>query len=175
MKPNEVIRLFDDYLALKNLSFSAVVIGGSALALLGIISRETQDCDVLDPSIPESIKKASKEFAKTIPSLKEDWLNNGPETLKRELPPDWMLRLSTVYQGKGITLFTLGRSDLLKSKLFAYCDRGTDLADCIALKPTKDELKDSIDWVSQRDGNVGWPKHVQKSFEQLAKKLGYEF
>ncbi len=86
-----------------------------------------------------------------------------------------MLRLSTVYQGKGITLFTLGRSDLLKSKLFAYCDRGTDLADCIALKPTKDELKDSIDWVSQRDGNVGWPKHVQKSFEQLAKKLGHEF
>ena len=54
---------FDRFLVERHLSFQAVVIGATALALLGIISRETQDCDVLDPKIPDSILEASREFA----------------------------------------------------------------------------------------------------------------
>ena len=47
---------FDAFLQKNNATFSAVVIGGASLNLLGVISRETRDCDILDPNIPEKIK-----------------------------------------------------------------------------------------------------------------------
>jgi hypothetical protein len=90
MKPLEVLQQFDAYLAAKGLSFDAIVIGGAALAILGTITRETQDCDVLSPKIPADILKAAKDFSHELTAqggdLKEDWLNNGPETLMDVLP-----------------------------------------------------------------------------------------
>jgi hypothetical protein len=59
MNPKDVLLEFDRYLADRRLQFEAVVIGGAALSLLGVITRETQDCDVLDPKIPEEILQAS--------------------------------------------------------------------------------------------------------------------
>src|SRR3990167_8949606 len=82
MKPNEIIVQFDIYLSERGMSFDAIVIGGAALAILGTITRETQDCDVLFPNIPVYIQKAAKDFSREIiargEDLKEDWLNNGP-------------------------------------------------------------------------------------------------
>ena len=43
---------FDQYLAEKRLQFDAVVIGGAALNLLGVVSRLTKDCDILHPRLP---------------------------------------------------------------------------------------------------------------------------
>ena len=40
-----------------------------------------------------------------------------------------------VFRGEAIELHTLGRSNLLKAKVFALCDRGFDLPDCVALNP----------------------------------------
>ncbi len=51
MKPLETLQAFDRYLEAKSERFSAVVIGGTALSLLGVISRETRDCDILDPPL----------------------------------------------------------------------------------------------------------------------------
>ena len=177
MKPTEILIKFDQYLADIGLRFEAVVIGGAALALLGIITRETQDCDVLDPNIPEDVAKAAREFSREVSKkgidLKDDWLNNGPESLKDVLPKGWRLRLEKLYFGKALTLHTLGRFDLLKSKLFAFCDRGQDLMDCVALKPSQQELRDSLEWVKAQDANPGWPGHVEKQLAKLAEKLGY--
>lgn len=173
MKPNETILLFDQYLKQLNLSFDAVIVGGTALSILGVIKRETQDCDVLHPDIPSDIEKAALDFAK-IKKLDLNWLNNGPTSLKRDLPKNWMARLQVLYTGDALTLKTLGRGDLLASKLFAYCDRGFDLDDCIKLSPTKDELLVAMKWIEELDGNIDWPKHVRGMFEQLAKELGYE-
>lgn len=99
MKPLETIRKFDQYLKAQSLSFKGVIIGDSALSILGVITRETQDCDVLDPNIPESIQEAAKSFAKEQ-CLEHDWLNNGPESLKRDLPKGWRLRLQNLFEGE---------------------------------------------------------------------------
>lgn len=148
MNPKETLIKFDKYLADRRLEFETIVIGGSALALLGIITHETQDCDVLDPGIPSDIAEAARQFTREIAdekqSLKEDWLNNAPESLKGILPKGWRVRLEKLYSGKALKLHTLGRSDLLKTKLFAFCDRGQDLQDCIALRPSREELRDAL-------------------------------
>ncbi len=172
-----MLKEFDQYLVTRGLEFEAVVIGGAALALLGVVTRETQDCDVLDPSIPESVALAALEFGreaiKNGHDLKEPWLNNGPESLKDVLPKGWRSRLEKLYFGKALSLHTLGRSDLLKSKLFAYCDRGQDLKDCIAMKPSKDEVLEALDWLNVQDANPGRPAHVEAMIAQLLSRLGY--
>ena len=177
MRPREMLAKFDEYLSIKGLHFDAVVIGGAALALLGVITRETQDCDVLDPSIPQDIADAARDFSHAVSKkggdLKEDWLNNGPESLKRELPKDWKLRLKELYSGKALNLQTLGRADLLKTKLFAFCDRGQDLADCVALKPSQEELREALAWLQAQDANPGWSTHVESQMKKLSKRLAH--
>lgn len=177
LNPKEMLVQFDEYLSARKLEFEAVVIGGSALALLGVVSRETQDCDVLDPNIPEAVLGAARAFSQVVSAqgdvLRKDWLNNGPEDLKRILPKGWKLRVVKIYSGKALCLHTLGRPDLLKSKLFAYCDRGQDFRDCIALTPSKEELHECLEWVALQDANPDWPKHVEARFTKLSEKLGY--
>lgn len=177
MKPRETLMQFDQYLADRGLEFEAVVIGGAALALLGIITRETQDCDVLDPNIPSAVAQAARDFGREASQkgedLKRDWLNNGPASLKDVLPPGWQSRLEKLYVGKALLLHTLGRPDLLKSKLFAYCDRGQDIKDCIALAPSREELQSSLGWVKKQDMNPGWPDHVEAQIAKLALRLGH--
>ncbi|MCP4603751.1 MAG: hypothetical protein GY847_25080 [Proteobacteria bacterium] len=51
MKPKETVTLFDAFPAERGLSFEAVVIGGAALGLLGLVSRQTRDCDILHPQL----------------------------------------------------------------------------------------------------------------------------
>lgn len=55
MQPTVVIPAFDAFLADRDLRVEAVILGGSALALLGVVTRTTDDCDVLDPEIPAAI------------------------------------------------------------------------------------------------------------------------
>ena len=177
MKPIEVIKKFDKYLYNNNMSFEAVVIGGAALSILGIISRQTQDVDVLDPEIPSEIIEAAKLFANiegiVQTSLKENWLNHGPESLRNYLRPNWRLRLRPLYDGKAITFTTLGRVDLIGTKILAYCDRGTDLKDCLDLKPTREEILEILPWVEQYDLNPEWPKYVKGQVGELVKRLGH--
>lgn len=177
IKPKDILEKFDLYLAEKGLEFSAIVIGGAALSILGVITRQTQDVDVLDPQIPDEIMEASKHFAKQFKieetSLKENWLNHGPESLKNYLRPDWRKRLAPLFDGKSVQLLTLGRVDLIGTKVLAYCDRGFDLQDCIDLKIAKEEMIEIIDWVKAYDANPGWPNYVDSQIKILAEKLGY--
>jgi hypothetical protein len=177
MNAAKILPKFDAFLNSEGLQFEAVVIGASALTLLGIISRETVDCDVLTPNIPPEISKAAKDFLLTPEAqesrLLDGWLNNGPSSLLKNLPSDWNTRTQIVFEGKSLKLHTLGRIDLLKTKLFAYCDRARDLEDCIAMKPTNLELDQAIAWVKNQDANPNWPTHVEGMFQALKKALGY--
>jgi hypothetical protein len=166
-----VIEQFDLYLDERGLVFEATIIGGAALIVLGIINRATKDLDCLDPSIPDEIKQAAKDFSKPA-GLDPDWLNNGQEALKDDLPGAWRDRLQPLYIGSALKLYTLGRIDLLRSKLFAYCDRQQDFNDCIALNPSIEELDEIIPWLKERDSNPLWPDHVDTSLEFLMKELG---
>jgi len=61
MYPDQTLSAFDRFLVAEGLRFEAVVIGGAALALLGITQRQTRDCDVLDPVLPEEIARTARE------------------------------------------------------------------------------------------------------------------
>ena len=178
---SKIVSEFDAYLAKRKLKFEGVIIGGAALNLLGVVSRLTRDCDVLDPSIPKEILKASEDFATEAIAqdstllIQKNWLNNGPDSLKKHLPKGWENRLVPAFSGKAIIFQCLGREDLLKTKLYAQSDRQEDLDDCVALKPTLKELKDSIEWVQFQDANPNWPAHVENVFKEIAEALGYEF
>lgn len=168
---------FDKYLLNKNLEFSGVVIGGAALILMGVISRATRDIDFLHPTIPDEIKKASEDFAaaETQWKLDKDWFNNGPISLQKDLPSGWNMKIQSIFQGKSLQLFSLGREDLIKSKLFAYCDRTQpDFDDLLKIKPSAFEIDEAFEWVVNRDQNPMWSSHVLNSFSELKKALGYE-
>jgi hypothetical protein len=176
MTPREMLEDFDHYLANRNLRLEAIVIGGAALNLLGVISRVTKDCDVLDPPLSAPIVEAARSFAaearKRGADLQDDWLNNGPASLVTVLPPDWR-DLQSVFTGSAIELRCLGREDLLRSKLFALCDRGLDLGDCLALAPSADELRTILPWLEPQDGNPDWPRHVRDTLADLGRRLGH--
>jgi hypothetical protein len=57
------IEAFDTHLAALGLRLETVVIGGSALALLGVTARQTRDFDILAPVLPREIAEAAREFA----------------------------------------------------------------------------------------------------------------
>jgi hypothetical protein len=168
---------FDQYLADHSLRLEAVVIGGAALNLLGVVSRPTKDCDILHPALPREILEAARAFAAEARSrgdtLDDDWLNNGPASLAQHLPAHWQARLQTAFSGQALLLRCLGRDDLIRSKLFALCDRGLDLLDCVALAPTPDELAVILPWLERQDANPDWPAHVRATLADVAKRLGH--
>jgi hypothetical protein len=118
MLPRPTIEAFDSHLADLGLRLEAVVIGGSALALLGVIARQTRDFDILAPVLPPEISEAGREFARAQRrlgiDLMDDWLNNGPMQVADALPKAWQLRTRLVFGGRALVLSTLGRADLLK-------------------------------------------------------------
>lgn len=96
MRPRQTLEEFDTFLAERLLTLEAIVIGGAALELLGIVSRATRDCDILHPALPPAILAAARDFARERSAqgevLESDWLNNGPEQLTQVLPGGWELR-----------------------------------------------------------------------------------
>lgn len=171
-----IIKKFDQFLSENDEEFEMIIIGGGALVLLGIISRSTRDIDCLSPEIPAKIKKLSEEFAKNSGlSLNKDWLNNGPQSIVNDLSPGWRDRLQLAFKGESITLHTLSRIDLIKTKISAMCARGSDLNDVINLKPTLSELTETRSWLLSFDNNdQKWSKIVDSNIDILKKKLGYE-
>ena len=176
MLPRPTIEAFDRHLLGLGLRFEGVI-GGSALGLMGIIHRPTRDFDILVPELPPAIASAARAFAKAQRDagvdLLDEWLNNGPMQLAGVLPLGWRERLQRIFEGQVLVLTTLGRPDLLKSKLFALCDPGTDLPDVIALAPTAQELSECVPWLEVLDGNELWPAHVRATVADLAPRLGH--
>jgi hypothetical protein len=177
MVPRDTLAAFDRHLAKRALRFDGVVIGGAALNLLGIVLRPTKDCDILYPEIPAEIRAAARAFAADLrlagQSLADDWLNNGPAALAGQLQPGWQRRLQPCFTARALDLRSLGREDLLCTKLFALCDRGLDLADCLALAPTAGELTAILPWLTQQDLNPDWPAHVLATLTDLATRLDH--
>jgi hypothetical protein len=177
MNPNSIIPRFDAFLAARGLSLEAIITGGAALALLGVISRETRDFDLLEPDLTAALLETARQFAAEESGqgniLRDDWLNNGPAALVPMLPEGWRSRLQTVYAGQAVRLWALGRPELLLTKLWALCDRAVDLGDCLALQPSPDELSLSEAWIVPQDLNPDWPLHVRNTLLDLRRRLGH--
>ena len=170
-QPITIIKDFDRYLADQALTFEGIIIGGAALAILGVITRTTRDVDLMTSPIPPIILRHAKAFAKAY-SLAENWLNDAPSSLERELPKDWRSKVQKIFEGNALTLWTLAREHLIISKLFAACDReADDFNDLLLMKPTVKEIDEARDWVSRLDGNPDWPAQVAALAQRLKEGL----
>ena len=125
---------------------------------MGKVSRNTRDIDVVDPPLDEELILAATKTAKEF-QLQSDWINNQASDMTSDLPEGWRQRTQVVFTGRNITVHVLGRADLLISKIYAYCDRETDLDDILA-KPSREELQVAKDWVATLDANPLWAAHV---------------
>src|SRR5436190_21523133 len=66
MWPTDTITSFDAFLEARRLELDAVVVGGAALALLGVVSRRTRDFDILYPPLSVEIAEAARAFAHRV-------------------------------------------------------------------------------------------------------------
>jgi hypothetical protein len=182
MLPTDIIPAFDAFLAERGQRFEAVVIGSAALSLLGVVVRATDDCDVLDPVIPEAVLEAARDFAKARGELADDWLNCKSHDFVGVpgcLPEGWRGRLQPLFKGNALHFQTLGRQDLLCTKLVALVDRGTDFEDCVALGPSIEELQAAWPFVQNYEGNpesreVYWIPLAKRQLVRLCMELGLD-
>jgi hypothetical protein len=175
MRPLETLTAFDHFLAESGLFLDAVIVGGTALNLMGVISRPTRDCDVLYPALSAELRAVAASFAKQIRAmgraLDDNWLNDTAAPVAHTLPPGWKERLHEIFRGRAITLRSLGRTEILMTKLYALCDRGMDLPDCVALAPTRTEMDQITPWLRQQDLHPDWPGHVERTLDHLRRSL----
>lgn len=145
---------------------------GAALIALKIVSRGTKDVDVLTPKIDSELRAAA-EAAGTILGLGKNWLNNGPSPLVKELPSDWDAQCTEVFKGSHLHVRSIGRRDLIYSKLYAAADRTDDIDDLISLKPSLQELEDAAALVLKQDASAIWPEIVEQCLAEVKKRLGH--
>lgn len=176
---------------LKELNVSPVelvVCGGTALNILGLVTRTTRDVDIVafversktgEPvlkresplldSLIEAARKVQKDF-----NLPEDWLNDKTiSVLTFGWPKGLMERAATHRYQDNLTVHFLGRYDQIHFKLFAAFDsegrRAVHLADLLALNPTKDEIDEAARWVMTRPE----AEPYRHSFKELLSQIGF--
>ena len=145
------------------------VCGGAAMFALGAWERVTYDIDTILPLIDEDLCAASERVAEKL-GLSKDWLNNGPDSLLQYLEKGWRERVVELYLGKNLCVYALGRSDLLKTKLWATCDRMEDIEDILFLSPSAEELLDAKEWVLKRDASSFWTQIVEESLKEIERR-----
>lgn len=153
-----LLKELDDYLFDRSAPRALVIYGGAALISMGITQRATVDIDVfqpkLDPILSEGIRFIAKKYL-----FDEHWINSTGNAFVKELPEGWRSRTVEYFKGRSLTISTLGRTDMIFTKLLAELDRQEDMQDLKQLKPTKDELnfirmpllslEDSSEWRSK--------------------------
>ena len=170
-----------------------LVCGGSALNVLGLVQRATEDVDVLayvkrdktgevalvkaEPLIDELVaaaKKVARDF-----NLPEKWLNPGPASaVDFGLPNGLMERVLSKKYGNKLIVHYLGRYDQIHFKLYAGVDQGAGkhLDDLLALKPTSDELENAARWTMTHDVSEGFKQNLKAllnylEFKDVAERL----
>ncbi|OFZ82614.1 MAG: hypothetical protein A2583_07905 [Bdellovibrionales bacterium RIFOXYD1_FULL_53_11] len=161
-------------LARSGRSFVLYVCGGAALRLLGIISRDTSDidviADVLDPLVVEAKNKVAQKLR-----ISEDWINNKVNPIAERLPAHWMDHCVEVFKASNLTVYSLSRQDLISSKVHAAVDRHSeDLNDLIDMKPTPEELATARAYTIEQGESETYPVFVDGIIRLLKKELGYK-
>jgi hypothetical protein len=87
---------------------------------------------------------------------------------------DWRDNLALIFKGRALTLYTIERIELIKSKVWAYCDRSRDYEDFIAMSPSTQELEEVRKWLYPLDGNPEWPNWVDVCIEKIKKGAGHD-
>ena len=122
-------------------SVEILLIGGAAGMITGQLApdRTTLDCDVMHCSPAEAMQPVEDSAGKVAKEagLPAGWLSSQPQQLDI-LPDGWRGRRKLVGKFGRLSVFAVGRSDLLATKF--YANRAQDREDILAMKPTRDEL-----------------------------------
>lgn len=181
MDVTQTDRLFSalgEQLAARGERVELVVIGGSGLLALGLISRPTGDVDIVallsggllakPRPLPAAVIEARDQVARDF-NLPEDWLNAAPaDLLDFGLPKGFVDRLERRDYGDALTVHLASRYDQIHFKLYAMADQGAGKheADPRDLQPTRDELLAAARWTRTHDPSDGF-------CEQLLAALAY--
>jgi len=177
-RTHELLAAVGEQLAAGRAHAELVVIGGSALLAVGLISRPTRDVDVVallagrtlvDPRpLPDELIAARDRVARDF-GLPETWLNAAPaDLLDFGLPEGFVERLERYDYGGSLTVHFASRFDQIHFKLYAMADQGAGKheADLRALSPTRAELLAAARWTRTHDPSEGFR-------EQLLAALAY--
>jgi hypothetical protein len=147
--------------------------GGAALQLLGIISRETADLDVIVAEVDRELIEAKNRVARKL-RIDENWLNNKVSPILERLPADWKKNCTEVFSASHLVIHSLSRQDLINSKLHAAIDRhAQDYDDLALLAPTVEELAKAKKYaLKQQEGMETYEVFVDAVLTQLKKDLG---
>lgn len=182
LEPDRILELLSalgERLALTRTSIELVVIGGSALTILGLIERPTRDVDVvalLDGGelrsarpLPDSVVEARNAVAADF-GVSEGWLNSGPgDLLQWGLPDGFVERLTRREFGSTLTVHLASRLDQIHFKLYALADQGLGRheEDLRALSPTPDELRAAARWTITQDPSEGFRQELLGALRYL--------
>lgn len=153
-------------------SYEIVVVGDSALLLLGIINRPTKDLDILAlvsqgvyvsaQPLPEGLATAARDVATNL-GLASDWLNSGPTLqLQTGLPAGFHERVETrIY--RTLAVHIASRLDHIYLKFYATVDhlgKGKHADDLRRLAPVRQELLDAAAWAQGQDVSLPFAQMV---------------
>lgn len=189
--PAEIERALEaagELLAAEGAEVGIVVVGGTALNLLGIVERTTSDVDVIaivraereaghavlapPEPLPEPLRRAVATVGRDF-RMPEDWMNTvvGLQW-QTGLPPGLEQRLHWRRYG-GLTVGVADRHDLIFLKLYAAADSGGSASvhfqDLLALSPTEAELTAAADWVRGQDPTPAFSGIVEQVIAHVRK------
>lgn len=171
-----LLHALGEQLAAVGAELDLVVVGGSALLVLGLISRATKDVDVMavradgalvsaDP-LPPALVGASGRVARDF-GLPVDWLNSGPAGLMDfGLPEGFAERVEVREYGPALTVRFASRFDQIHFKLYAAVDASTPgkhAADLRELAPTPEELVAAARWSRTHDPSDGYREMLERA------------
>jgi len=177
-RADALLHALGEQLAAVGAAFDVVVVGGSALLVLGLASRATKDVDVLavrtggllvsaDP-LPPALVEASDRVARDF-GLPADWLNSGPAGLMDfGLPEGFAERVEVREYGPALTVRFASRFDQIHFKLYAAVDASTPgkhAADLRELSPSRDELIAAARWSLTHDPSDGYLEMLERALE----------
>ena len=166
-----------------------VVCGGAALISLHLISRSTNDVDVigsiqsdkdgqvclsLEDALTDELLILVAEIAIDL-GIREDWLNPGPSSLiEFGLPQGLEGRLIEKVYGSCLKVSFISRLDQVHLKIFAVMGSKSEatkhLSDLLDLKPTDEETQAAVDWLLRRESSTDFRLRLK----QVLDLIGHE-
>jgi hypothetical protein len=178
---NTLLSALGEQLVAAGESYEIVVIGGSALIALGLVSRTTLDVDVVGvrtgggfvpaAPLPEPLERARDRVARDF-SIDPEWLNaRAADIVRFGLPEGFEARTETHAFGPSLTVHFASRYDLIHFKLHALVDSGGPGGkhgdDLHALEPTRDELIAAARWATTHDPSAGFRQLLEAALAYL--------
>ena len=164
----QLLDALGEQLVVLGVDYELVVVGGSALLALGLVTRPTQDVDLVAlrdgealrsvVPLPEPLQIARDRVARDL-DLPQEWLNAGPAALLDfGLPEGFLSRAERHDHGPALTVWYASRFDQIHFKLYATVDQGAGKheADLRALDPSAEELLAAARWTRTHDPSEGY-------------------